>query len=135
MACIRQAIGTRERVAPGWRVVRSAEAALLAEARASFAELSPHVKGRKQRMDMRLFGNAGAPLKAVVTVDDEQLEVRSEVALAPAAQRPLDHARLREQLGRLGETPFTLGALDIAGLGDGLVPSDERTQSPPAIGG
>lgn len=117
---LRQAIGTRERVAPGWRVVRSAEAALLEQARASFAELSPQVKGRKQRLDVRLFGGAGSALKAVVTVGDEQVEVRSEVTLAPAERRALDHTRLREQLGRLGETPFTLGALDLAGLADGL---------------
>ncbi|MEP7381204.1 MAG: DUF3656 domain-containing protein [Gemmatimonadota bacterium] len=118
---LRQAIGTRERVATGWLVVRSAEAALLAQSRASFAELSAQqVKGRKQRLDMRVFGRAGAPLKAVVTVDDEQVEVRSEVTLAPATQRSLDHARLREQFGRLGETPFTLGTLDLSGLGDGL---------------
>jgi putative protease len=117
---LRQAVGTRERVAPGWRVVRSAEVALLEQARASFAELSPQVKGRKQRLDMRLFGGAGSPLKAVVTTGDEQVEVRSEVALAPADRRALDHTRLREQLGRLGETPFTLGALDLVGLAEGL---------------
>lgn len=117
---IRQAIHARDRVPAGWRVVRSSEAALLERARASFAALPIPARGRRQRLDVRLFGNAGAPLKAVFAAGGEQVEVRSEVALAPASQRALDHSRLREQLGRLGETPFTLGALDIAGLADGL---------------
>ncbi len=117
---IRQAIGSRERVPEGWRVVRSAEAALLAQARESFAELSASAKERRERLDVRLFGSAGGPLKAVVTAGEESVEVRSEVALAPAERRALDHARLREQLGRLGETPFTLGTIDDAGLGDAL---------------
>ncbi len=116
----RQAIAARERVPAGWRVVRSSEAALLERARASFASLPLHAKGRRQRLDVRLFGSAGAPLKAIFTAGDERVEGRSEVALAPAAQRALDHARMREQLGRLGETPFSLGALDTTGLADGL---------------
>jgi len=117
---LRQAVASRERVQAGWRVVRSSEAALLDRARASYASLAIPAKGRKQRMDVRLFGGAGAPLKGVFTVGDDSVEVRSEVPLSPAEQRPLEHSRLREQLARLGDTPFTLGALDIAGLGDGL---------------
>jgi U32 family peptidase len=117
---IRQAIATRERVPTGWRVVRSAEAALLERARASFRSLPIPARGPRQRVDVRLFGGAGAPLKAIFTAGDEVVEGRSEVPLAPAAQRALDYARLREQLGRLGETPFTLGVLDITGLADGL---------------
>lgn len=117
---VRQALATRERVPAGWRVVRSAEAALLERARASFAALPSPARGRKQRVDVRLFGQAGAPLKAIFTADGEEVERRSEIPLAPASQRALDHPRLREQLGRLGETPFVLGALDVSGLGHGL---------------
>jgi len=117
---IRQAIATRERVTPGWRVVRSAEAALLERARASYAELPAQLRGRKQRLDVRVFGSAGSPLKLLVSAGDDVVEVRSEVVLAPAAQRPLDQAKLREQLGRLGETPFALGALDLSGLAGAL---------------
>lgn len=117
---IRQALHVRDRIPAGWRVVRSSEAALLERARASFAALPAVARERRQRLDVRLFGSAGAPLKGVFAASGEQVEVRSEVALAPAAQRSLDHARLREQLGRLGETPFTLGSLDTAGLAAGL---------------
>jgi putative protease len=56
----------------------------------------------------------------VATADGEQVSVRGEVPLAPARAHALDAPRLREQLGRLGETPFALGELDLAGLGGGL---------------
>ncbi|MDF1503517.1 DUF3656 domain-containing protein [Roseisolibacter sp. H3M3-2] len=69
---------------------------------------------------MRLFGHAGGPLKAVFRAGDDEVTVRSEVALAPASKRALDDAQLREQLGRLGETPFALTTVDTAGLGVGL---------------
>src|SRR4029079_15040889 len=71
-------------------------------------------------LDMRLFGAAGAPLKVVATAERESVTVRGEVPLSPARAHALDVARLREQLGRLGETPFVLGEPDIGGLGNGL---------------
>lgn len=117
---VRQAIATRERVAAGWRVVRSSEAALLERARASYAALPVPVRGRRERLDVRVFGGAGAPLKAIFSAGGEVVEQRTETVLAPATQRALDYARLREQLGRLGETPFTLGTLDVTGLAEGL---------------
>jgi putative protease len=46
--------------------------------------------------------------------------VQSEIALAPAGNRALDVAKLREQMGRVGDTPFVLAGLDAQGLGDGL---------------
>jgi putative protease len=67
-----------------------------------------------------LFGTAGAPLKVLATADGEPVSVRGEVPLAPARAHALDVARLREQLGRMGETPFALGELDVAGLASGL---------------
>src|SRR5690606_28650537 len=71
-------------------------------------------------VDVRVFGTAGAPLKAVFTVGDDAITVRTTIALAPASKRALDVAQLREQVGRLGETPFVLGALDADALAPGL---------------
>jgi U32 family peptidase len=116
----RQAIATRHRIPVGWKVVRSSHAALLEKARASFAQIPAGVQPRKQRLDLRVFGQAGSPLKVLGTIAGETLEVRSEISLAPASKRALDYAQLREQLGRLGETPFVLGALDHGALGDEL---------------
>ena len=119
---IRQAIVLPHRivVGDGWRVVRSSEAALLEWARASYAALPAGVRTRKARLDVRLFGSAGSPLKAVFTADGETVTVRSEINLAPASKRALDEAALREQLGRLGETPFVLATLETRALADGL---------------
>jgi U32 family peptidase len=119
---IRQAISLPSRisVADGWKVVRSSEAALLARARASYASLPAELRARKTRLDVRLFGTSGGPLKAVFCADGEQVTLRTEVNLAPASKRSLDAASLREQFGRLGETPFVLGDVEDAALAKGL---------------
>ncbi len=119
---LRQAIVLPPRitVGDGWRLVRSSEAALLERARASYAALPSELRARKTRVDVRLFGSAGGPLKAVFVADGETVTMRSEINLAPASKRALDAASLREQLGRLGETPFALGALEAGALGPGL---------------
>jgi len=117
---LRQAIETRKSVPPRWRVIRTSDAQLLERARASYAALPADVRARKSRLDVRLFGAAGTPLTAVFTSDGEAVTIRSEITLAPASKRPLDATVLREQFGRLGDTPFVLGAVDVAALAPGL---------------
>jgi len=116
----RQAIRARNRVPIGWRVVRSAHAALLERARASFADAGRTERKRRVPLSMRLFGAAGAPLKATIEAEDHEVTVRSEIALAPATSRALDVTQAREQFGRLGETPFVLADLDMRGVTEGL---------------
>jgi putative protease len=116
----RQAVATRTLVPAGWTVLRTSHAALLERARASFTSLSAPARARRVRLDVRLFGSAGAPLKVVATADAEQVSIRGEVPLSPARAHALDAQRLREQLGRLGETAFALGEVDVAGLASGL---------------
>ncbi|MHB1222440.1 MAG: peptidase U32 family protein [Gemmatimonadaceae bacterium] len=117
---VRQAIGARSPVPVGWLVVRTADADLLRRARESYAALTGQARQRKTRLDMRLFGSAGTPLKLVASADGEDVTVRSELTLAPAQKRALGRDQLRDQLGRLGETPFALAALDDAALAPGL---------------
>ena len=117
---VRQAIATRTRVRAGWRVIRTSEASLLERARASYAALPAEARRRRTRLDVLLFGSAGSPLKAVFSADGESVTVRSEIELVPATKRALDTTLLREQLGRLGETPFALAAMDDAALTPGL---------------
>jgi putative protease len=119
-ATIRQAVETRTRVGAGWRVIRTSQAELVERARQSFASLPTEIRARKMRLDVRVFGAAGTPLKAVFAAGDESVTVRSEITLAPASKRALDVAALREQFGRLGESPFVLGSLDTVGLAAGL---------------
>jgi len=117
---VKQAIEARVRVPAGWRVIRTSEAALIGQARASFSAMTREVRTKRSRLDVRLFGAPGTPLKAVFISNGESVTVRSEATLAPATKRPLDAELLRDQLGRLGETPFSLGAVDTQGLGAGL---------------
>ncbi len=115
----RQAIVTRVQIPAGWRVIRTSHAALLERARASFRDTILADAPRIQ-LDVRVFGGAGAPLKAVFTAGDEGVTVTSEVTLAPANKHGLDLARLRDQFGRLGDTPFVLGNVDTGALTAGL---------------
>jgi U32 family peptidase len=112
----RQALRTKTEVPVGWRVVRTAHASLLARARDSYAGVNGATKQKKVRLDVRVFGSIGSQLKALFTSAGEIVEVRSETQLAPAANRGLDRTVLREQFGRLGETPFALAEVDDAGL-------------------
>ena len=116
----RQAITSRTAVPAGWNVLRTSHAELLERARRSFAELAAPARTKRVRLDVRLFGSAGAPLKIIARADGDDVTVRGDVPLAPARAHALDVTTLREQLGRLGETPFALGDLDIAGLASGL---------------
>lgn len=116
----RQAIRARQRVPVGWRVVRSSQAELLERARASFADVGREARRRRTALSVRLFGSGGAPLKAIFRAGEHEVTVLSEVPLAAAAKRALDVQQLREQLGRLGETPFALADVDAEGLAPGL---------------
>ena len=116
----RQVIDARTPVPNGWRVIRTSHAALLARARESFAALAAPARGRKTRVDVRAFGGAGSPLKLLFAADGEEIDVRTEITLVPAAKRALDQTQLREQLGRMGETPFALGSIDDRALAPGL---------------
>jgi U32 family peptidase len=63
-----------------------------------------------------LRGNAGQPIDAVFSADGQHVAVSGATPLTPALSHGLDDGRLREQLGRLGNTPFTLGAVQRNGL-------------------
>ncbi|WP_053334520.1 U32 family peptidase [Gemmatimonas phototrophica] len=108
------------RVPEGWRVVRTSDATLLATSQQSFANVPLPERVGLIRVDVRCFGHAGGPIKTVWSYGDVELTVRGEVPLSPASKRALDMTQLREQLGRLGGTPFKLGTVDINGLAPGL---------------
>lgn len=117
---VRQAVTTRLGVPAGWTVIRSSHAHLLERARASFAALPERSRGHRTPMDIRVFGGAGSPLKGVFSIGGEPVTVQSDVPLAAAVKRALDDRQLREHLGKLGETPFVLGQLDLGGLANDL---------------
>jgi putative protease len=115
----RQVLETAMRIPAGWRVIRTSTAGAMHSARATYADM-PQAGPSLTRVDVRVFGSAGGPLKAHFRAGDHDVTVVSEKQLAPATKRAIDGEQLREQLGRLGGTGFVLGGLDSAGLDDGL---------------
>jgi U32 family peptidase len=113
---VTQAIATAETVPEGWVVVRSSQKSLLELARASFATVLPPGHTSRMQLQVRASGKAGTRLTVTWSGNGPAVTVTSAVALTPATKHPLDVASLRKQLGRLGGTPFTLGALDVSGL-------------------
>jgi putative protease len=75
---------------------------------------------------MEVHGLAGKPL-TVIARDQlgHVVQLESAMPLARAEKQPLTTDRLRDQLGRLGGTPFKLGELKNALAGDVLLPLSE----------
>ena len=77
-------------------------------------------------IDLELHGGIGQPMTLIAR--DRQghvARVDSALALAKAERTPLGTERLREQLGRLGGTPFRLGQLTNRLEGDVILPVSE----------
>jgi putative protease len=77
-------------------------------------------------IEMEVHGLAGKPL-TLITRDElgHIARIDSTMPLAAAEKQPLTTDRLREQLGRLGGTPFKLGALKNFLAGEVLLPVSE----------
>jgi putative protease len=91
--------------------------------RQSFAGEAP----RFQRpVDLEAHGLAGKPLTLVARDDSGNVvQVESTMPLARAEKLPLTAEKLRDQLGRLGGTPFRLGALKNCLAGEVMLPVSE----------
>ncbi len=87
-------------------------------------------KIRFQRpVHLEVHGALGTPL-TLFARDDEGHVARADstALLARAERQPLSTERLREQLGRLGGTPFTLGHFTNALEGDVILPLSELNE-------
>jgi putative protease len=91
--------------------------------RQSFAGDAP----RFQRpVEMEVHGLAGKPLTLIARDElGHVVQLASAVPLATAEKQPLTTERLREQLGRLGGTPFCLGELKNQLSGAVMLPMSE----------
>ncbi|MFA7006166.1 MAG: DUF3656 domain-containing protein, partial [Verrucomicrobiia bacterium] len=98
-----------KRVHVGDKLWKTSDHELDRRLRQSFAGDQP----RFQRpVTMELLGGVGQPLTLVVQDEGGHVvRLASAMTLVLAQKRPLDTERLREQLGRLGGTPFALGEL------------------------
>jgi len=115
------------RVSPGDRVFKTHDADLVERARETF--ISPREQ-KKIPLVFDVFARIGEPLKIKIT-DPEGLtgeaETRSPGQLALA--RPLTFEYLKNQLGRLGNTPFALAELRYALAGPVIVPVAEINEA------
>ena len=111
------------RVHAGDKLWKTSDPELDRRLRQSFAGDTP----RFQRpIEIEVHGVASRPL--TVIAHDESghaAKVESSMPLAKAEKQPLTTARLREQLGRLGGTPFKLGDLQNNLSGEVLLPVSE----------
>ncbi len=97
------------RIRPGQRVWKTSDPRLERTLRQSFEGQTPR---RTAPVHAAVAGSAGEPL--TLTLHDEggcSVRLESAMTLVPAERHPLDTERLREQLGRLGGTPFHLASL------------------------
>ena len=113
------------KIRPGHRVWKTNDPALDRELRATFAgEKIRHTRSVRAEV----HGHEGTPLSLILD-DGEGHVVRESSALplaaAPTDQRPLSTERLRDQLGRLGGTPFHLDTLDNRLEGAVMLPTSE----------
>ena len=114
-----QAIAAADAVPSGWIVVRSSEAQLLERARSSFVGL-PVPLAPRIPLSVRASGSVDGPLTLEWSDGHDAVTVQSRVLLTRATKHSLGEPNMREQLGRLGETPFVLGALDLTSLAEQL---------------
>jgi putative protease len=78
------------------------------------AKLVKSLDPTRQPVSVAVTARVGEPLELAWTVGLASVTVKSPEPLQPARNRALDEALLREQLGRLGGTPYELGELTLS---------------------
>jgi putative protease len=78
---------------------------------------------RKQPLSVRVSAREGAPLMTEWRVGEVRVAVESDTPLEAASHRPVDEQYLREQLGRLGNTPYELARVELEIEGRPFAPS------------
>jgi putative protease len=80
----------------------------------------------QRSIEMEVHGLVGKPLTLIARDGQGHIvQMDSSMPLAKAEKQPLSSERLREQLGRLGGTPFKLGELKNFLTGEVLLPISE----------
>jgi putative protease len=112
-----------KRVHVGDKLWKTSDPELERRLRQSYAGDAPRFP---RPIQMEVHGLVGQPLTLIVRDGPGRVvRVASTMSLARAESQPLTAARLREQLGRLGGTPFRLGELKNSLTGEVLLPVSE----------
>ena len=83
---------------------------------------------RKQTVDVQVTAREGQPLETEWRVPTASVVVRSAEPLAAARNAALDEQLLREQFGRLGNTPYELGEVALTLEGRPFAPGSLLNQ-------
>ena len=111
------------RVHVGDKLWKTSDPELNRRLRQSFAGDAPKFH---RPVAMEVHGRSGQPMTLVVRDEEGHVvQTASTVPLAKAEKQPLSTERLREQLGRLGGTPFQLGELSNHLEGEVILPVSE----------
>lgn len=113
-----------------WRRVRAGQLVWKTNDPALDRELRTTFEGEQIRftrpLSIEVHGHLGAPLTMIANDGEGHVaKVESTLPLAAAEKQPLTPEKLREQLGRLGGTPFKLGTLTSHLQGSLIVPLSE----------
>jgi U32 family peptidase len=111
------------RVHVGDKIWKTNDPELDKRLRQSFAGDAP----RFQRpIELEVHGGIGKPLTLIARDESGNVvQLDSTMPLAKAEKQPLTEEKLREQLGRLGGTPFTFGELKNNLSGEVMLPVSE----------
>ncbi len=111
------------RIQTGDKLWKTSDPELDRRLRQSFAGDKPHFQ---RPIHLEVHGGAGQPMTVVARDESGHVaQVSSAMPLAIAEKQPLSTEKLREQLGRLGGTPFELGALKNVLTGAVMLPVSE----------
>ncbi|MFZ5642340.1 MAG: DUF3656 domain-containing U32 family peptidase [Bacillota bacterium] len=116
------------RVKPGDRVFKTHDADLVELARESFA--SPKGARRKIPLAFEVEGGVGFPLTiTAIDPDGRSVTATTDSLGAEAEKRPLDQDYLKEMLGKLGNTPFSMASTATDIKGRVIYPASEINQA------
>lgn len=108
------------RLRVGLRVWKTDDPQLTRRLRATFTGPDPV---RKTELDLRVTAHEGQPLVVQATAaSGARCEVVSDEPLPRARKHPVDEAVLREKLGRLGGTVYSLRGLELSIQGSPIAP-------------
>lgn len=113
------------RIQIGDRVWKTDDPHLMKRLRQSFAkEIPPQARA----VNLSVQGRVGETLQVEAACEGHRVSVHSSIPLVEAKNQPLTPERFREQMGRLGETPFKLGDVHFQVEGSVILPMKELNQ-------
>jgi len=111
------------RIHVGDKIWKTSDPELDRRLRQSFAGETPKFQ---RPLALEIYGCVGQPLTLIARDESGHVvQIASQIPLAAAQKQPLTNERLREQLGRLGGTPFELGELKNLLEGEVMLPMSE----------